>query len=172
MWILAQLPEALIHMIFTLGILGVITGFLLTFIPFISTYRLVIQIVSVLVLTFGVYLEGGLAYKSQIDKEVADLKVKLAEAQVKSEKVNVKIVTKVVKETQLVQDQGKKIIDDIKTIAPVADKQCIVPNEYIDALNRAAKISTLPVPVIDKPKAEVKQDTSKPKLALPPRTDK
>lgn len=172
MFLLNILPETLIHLLLIIGSLGVIAGLILTFIPFIATYRLVIQVVSVLILILGVYLEGGLSYKSQIDKEVADLKVKLAEAQVKSEKVNVKIITKVVKETQAVKDQGKKIIDDIKTLAPVADKQCVVPNEYIDAINRAARIPTLPALVVEKPKTETKEDKAKPKIALPPRTDK
>lgn len=167
MFLLTIFPETLIHMLLIFGGLGVIAGLILTFVPFIATYRLVIQVVSVLILTLGVYLEGGLAYKSEIDKEVADLKVKLADARAKSEKVNVNIVTKVLTDTQKVKDQGKKIIDDIKTAAPVADKQCVVSNEYIDALNRAAKISTLPMPVI-----ETKEDKNKPKLALPPRTDK
>lgn len=167
MWLLTVFPEPLIHTLLLVGALGVIAALILTFIPFVATYRLVIQVVSVLILTLGVYLEGGLAYKSEIDKEVADLKVKLANARAKSESVNVEIVTKVLKDTQSAKDQGKKIIDDIKTLAPVADKQCVVPNDYIDAINRAARIPTLPTPGVEKSKTE-----TKPKLALPPRTDK
>lgn len=167
MWLLSVFPEPFIHSLLLVGALGVIASLILSFIPFIATYRLVIQVVSILLLTFGVYLEGGLAYKSEIDKEVADLKVKLAEARTKSESVNVQIVTRVLKDTQSVKDQGKKIIDDIKTVAPTADKQCVIPNDYIDAINRAAKISTLPAPVVEKPKTE-----TKPNIALPPRTNK
>ena len=71
MWILSFLPEAVTHLIFFVGVIGVIAGFVLGFIPFIAPYKLPIQIISILVLSFGLYLEGGLA-----DQAIWQLKVK------------------------------------------------------------------------------------------------
>ena len=53
MWILSFLPEFIPHLIFIIGVLGTIAGFVLGFIPFVSTYKLPIQITSILILSLG-----------------------------------------------------------------------------------------------------------------------
>ena len=85
MWILYVLPEIAIHLILLVSILGVIAGFLLGFIPFVKQYKLLIQIVSILILTLGVYLEGGLADQKEWQLKVAELETKVKEAEAKAE---------------------------------------------------------------------------------------
>ena len=80
MWILSILPETAIHIIFGIGVLGVIAGFVLGFIPAIKTYKLAIQICSLLVLVFGVYLEGGLADYKEWELKVKEMEAKVAKA--------------------------------------------------------------------------------------------
>ena len=144
MWIFTVLPDAMIHLILTLGILGVIAGFLLGFIPLVKKYKLAIQIISILVMSLGLYLEGGLADHKEWEARVAEVKVKLAEAEARSAKENVKIVEKVVTKTQVVKERGADIIKYVdREIVKYDTKfapggECAIPKEFIKAHNDAA----------------------------------
>ena len=144
MWIFTVLPDAIIHLTLTLGILGVIAGFLLGFIPFVKKYKLVIQIVSILTMSLGLYLEGGLSDNKEWEARVAEVKVKLAEAEARSAKENVKIVEKVVTKTQVVKERGAEIIKYVdREIVKYDTKfapggECEIPKEFIKAHNDAA----------------------------------
>ena len=76
MWIISILPDAAIHLIFILGILGTIAGFVLGFIPFVKTYQFAIQICSIVILVFGVYLEGGLSESKEWELKVKEMEAK------------------------------------------------------------------------------------------------
>ena len=147
MWILSILPDAAIHTIFGLGILGTIAGFVLGFIPFIKAYRLAIQIISIIVLVFGVYLEGGLADYKEWELKVAEMKVKIAEAEAKSANVNTEIQEKVVEKTKIIREKGRDIIKYVdKEIVKKEEiikyiENCPVPKDIIDIHNQAAELN-------------------------------
>lgn len=147
MWILSILPDAAIHTIFGLGILGTIAGFVLGFIPFIRTYKLAIQIISLLVLVLGVYLEGGLADYKEWELKVAEMKVKIAEAENRSANVNTEIQEKVVEKTKIVREKGRDIIKYIdKEIVKKEEvvkyiENCPVPKDIVDLHNQAAELN-------------------------------
>ena len=147
MWILSILPDAAIHTIFGLGILGTIAGFVLGFIPFIKAYRLAIQIISIIVLVFGVYLEGGLADYKEWELKVAEMKVKIAEAEAKSANVNTEIQEKVVGKTKIIREKGRDIIKYVdKEIVKKEEiikyiENCPVPKDIIDIHNQAAELN-------------------------------
>lgn len=147
MWILSILPEAAIHIIFGLGILGTTAGFVLGFIPFIKAYKLAIQVISLLVLVLGVYLEGGLADYKEWELKVAEMKAKLAEAETKSSEKNVEIQEKIVEKTKVVREKGRDIIkyvdrevvknqEVIKFI-----ENCPIPKEIVDLHNQATELN-------------------------------
>lgn len=133
MWILSILPESAIHIIFGLGVLGTIAGFVLGFIPFIRAYKLAIQICSILLLVFGVYLEGGLADYKEWELKVAELKVKLAEAEVRAGNKNIEIQERVVEKTKVIREKGKDIIKYI-------DREVIKDNEVIKYVEQCPNI--------------------------------
>jgi hypothetical protein len=160
MWILSLLPEWVIHAIFMVGVLGVILGFVLGFLPFLGKYKLAIQIISVLILAFGVYLEGGFANEQLWQMKVKEMEVKVKEAEVKAAQKNVEIQEKVVTQTQIVKEKGQDIIkyvdryrdrEVLKTIeGPERVKveevikfveNCPIPQDIIDAHNSAAKMN-------------------------------
>jgi hypothetical protein len=144
MWILSILPEAAIHIIFGLGVLGTIAGFVLGFIPFVKAYQFAIQICSIVVLVVGVYLEGGLSDYKEWEFKVKELEVKVAEAKVESEKVNTKIVEKIVTQKQIIREQGKTITEYVDREIVKYDTKylpgaiCEIPQEVIKAHNMAA----------------------------------
>ena len=147
MWILSILPEAAIHTIFGLGILGTIAGFVLGFLMFMRPYRLAVQICSLILLTFGVYLEGGLADYKEWELRVKEMEAKVAQAEAKSANVNTEIQEKVVEKTKVIREKGRDIIKYIdKEIVKKEEvikyvENCPVPKDIIDLHNQAAELN-------------------------------
>jgi uncharacterized membrane protein (DUF106 family) len=147
MWILSILPDAAIHIIFGLGILGTIAGFVLGFIPFVKTYQFAIQICSIIVLVFGVYLEGGLADYKEWELRVKEMEAKVAQAEAKSANTNIEIQEKVVEKTKIIREKGRDIIKYIdKEVVKKEEvikyiENCPVPKEFIDLHNQAAELN-------------------------------
>jgi hypothetical protein len=139
MWIINWLPEFVVHLIFLAGVVGTIAGFVLGFIPFISKYKLPIQIISLLLLSLGVYLEGGLAEKAKWELRVKEMEAKVAQAEAKSAQVNTEIVEKVITQKQVIKVKGDKVIEYIDREVKVFDNTCTVPEIAIKAHNMAAK---------------------------------
>ena len=150
MWIINWLPEFVVHLIFLAGVVGTIAGFLLGFIPFVSKYKLPIQIISLLLLSLGVYLEGGLAEKAKWELRVKEMEAKVAQAEAEAAKVNTVIVEKVVKEKEFIKVKGQKVIEYIDREVKVFDENCTVPNVAIKAHDMSAG-NELP---IEAPKTE------------------
>ena len=146
MWILSILPDAAIHIIFGLGILGTIAGFVLGFIPLVKTYQLAIQVISILVLVFGVYLEGGLADYKEWELKVKEMEAKMAQAEAQSANKNIEIQEKIVEKTKVIREKGKDIIQYIdKEVIKKEEvikyvENCPVPKDVIDTLNKAASM--------------------------------
>ena len=145
MWILSFLPECAFHLMLGIGILGTVAGFVLGMIPFIKQYVIPVRIISLLILILAVYLEGGLADNKIWEARVKEMEVKVAEAEAKSAKENVKIVEKIVRKTQIVRIRGEDIIKYVeKEVVKYDEKfatggQCELPKEFIKAVNDAAE---------------------------------
>tara|TARA_R110000868_G_scaffold151399_2_gene375890 strand:- start:495 stop:953 length:459 start_codon:yes stop_codon:yes gene_type:complete len=147
MFILSILPDAAIHIIFGLGILGTIAGFVLGFIPFVKTYKLAIQVISLLVLVLGVYLEGGLADYKEWELRVKEMEAKVAQAEAQSANKNIEIQEKIVEKTKVVREKGKDIIKYVdKEVIKKEEvikyiENCPVPKEIIDLHNQATELN-------------------------------
>jgi len=147
MWILSILPDAAIHIIFGLGILGTIAGFVLGFIPFVKTYQFAIQICSIVVLVFGVYLEGGLADYKEWELKVKEMEAQVAKAEAQSANKNVEIQEKIVEKTKVIREKGRDVIKYIdKEVVKKEEvikyiENCPVPKEIIDLHNQATELN-------------------------------
>lgn len=147
MWIISFLPEWVFHLIFSLGVLGTIAGFVLGFIPFVKSYKLPIQIISLLLLVLGVYLEGGLADNKEWELKVKEMEVKMAETQAKGAEKNVEIQEKIVEKTKVIREKGRDIIqyvdrEVVKNQEVVKyTENCAIPKEIIDLHNQAAELN-------------------------------
>ena len=73
MWIFTFAPEWFFHLLFGAGLVGIIAGFVLGFIPIIKKYAIPIKVISLIVLGFGIYLEGGLADFREWQLKAAEL---------------------------------------------------------------------------------------------------
>ena len=145
MWIISFLPDWVFHAITFVGVLGTVAGFVLGMIPAIKTYIIPVRVISILLLSFGLYLEGGLADYKVWEAKVKEVEAKLAEAELKSAKENTKIVTKVITKTQIVKVRGNDIVKYVdREIVRYDTKfapggQCEIPKEFIKAHNSAAE---------------------------------
>lgn len=145
MWVLSVLPEAIIHTIFGIGVFGVIAGFVLGFIPFIKAYKLAIQVISILLLVFGVYLEGGLADYKEWELKVKEMEAQVAEAKAKGAEKNVEIQEKIVEKTKVVREKGQTIIKYVdrevvknEEVIKYVEQCPTVPSIIIEQMNKAA----------------------------------
>ncbi len=160
-WLLSFFPDFIAHLLAVIGILLFIAATFLGIVPFISQYKLPGQLLGALMFAVGLYLEGGIAYKDEIAVKVAELQTKLAQAVVDGAKTNVQIVEKVVVQKQLIKTKGDTVIKYIETHKEAIDKACVIPQDVIDAHNKAATLQGIDEAI--QPNAGYK---------LPSRTDK
>lgn len=139
MWMLSFIPDFVFHLITFVGILGIVASFFFGFIPFVSQYKLPIQVVSVIALVIGIYFEGGMANEAKWQAKVHEMEVKVAEAQAKSASENVKLVEKIVYKDKIIKERGESIVQYVNREIVKYDNQCIIPKEFIEVVNKAAE---------------------------------
>jgi hypothetical protein len=105
---------------------------------------LAILVVSGVILSFGLYLEGGLADNKIWETRVLEVEAKLAKAEAQSQKENIKIVERVVTKTKVVKERSDEIIKYVDREIVKYDTKflpggiCEIPKEFIKAHNDAA----------------------------------
>lgn len=145
MWILSWLPNWIFYGIFFAGLLGLLATYVMKFIPFVYVYRTPIQAVSVLAIAIGTYMSGAISNEKAWQARVKEMEAKVAAAQVESAKENIKIVEKVVTQTQIIKTRGEDIIKYVDREIVKYDTKfapggiCEIPKEFIEAHNRAAE---------------------------------
>jgi signal transduction histidine kinase len=139
MWILKFLPDFIFHLILLLGIAGLVASFVLKFIPFISQYRLPIQVVGAVLVVIGLYMAGAIANESAWQARVDELNLKIARAEAQSAEANTQLASKLAakqREIQAVQEDAR---NRIRQNAAAMDSVCKVPSEVISILNDTAR---------------------------------
>ena len=106
MFIFTILPELFVHLIFGLGIFLTIVGFFLSFIPFISAYKLPIKIIGFIVLVFGIYLEGGLANNKEWELKVKEVEAQVAKAEAESANLNTQLQAALSDKKQVIKEKA------------------------------------------------------------------
>lgn len=139
MWILNFLPFWVFHLITILAVLGLLAGFVLGMIPVINKYKLPIQAVSILLLAFGLYMEGAISNEEKWQALVKEMEAKVALAEEKSKNANSKIEYKFIDKVKLVDKTQVVIQEKLKEVEKVIDAKCEIDPSVISILNEAAK---------------------------------
>jgi hypothetical protein len=147
MFLLSFIPDALIQLIVNgiliAGIVGCVVsfffGFFVRWMPWIIPYRMLLQIVALILLIAGVYFKGGIGVEMEWRERlrVAEEKIKVAEE--KSQQVNTVIEKVYVDRVKTVKDVQVVVQEKIVEKEKIIDAECKVPKEAIDILNEAAK---------------------------------
>jgi len=142
MWLIDFFSDFVAHLIVTAGVIGVLitsVPVIWSLLPTFKLYKLPIQIVSVLALLFGAYLEGGIAKDAMWENKVSILEKKISEAEVRSAKVDTKVITKLITKKQIIKEKGDTITQYIDRELVKYDELCPIPVEVIKSHNAAAK---------------------------------
>jgi hypothetical protein len=139
MWIFKFLPDSFFHAFGIIGILAILVSMFLKRIPFVENYYIPIRIVGFVVMCFGIFFEGALYNNREWVARVKEMEAKVAAAEIESKKENIKIVQKVVVKQQIVKERGEDIIKYVDREITKYDNTCVIPKEFVKALNDAAK---------------------------------
>lgn len=145
MWLLNWVPDFVFHIIVIVGILGIIASFFFSFVPFISQYKLPIQIVSILVLVVGIWFEGAISNNNSWLLKVKELETKLAKAEAQSAQVNTILVEKIVEKDKIIKET-KNELD--KAINKYVTDQCLLSNAAV-ILHNSSSQNELPPSTIN-----------------------
>lgn len=143
MWLLNLLPDWIFYAILAIGTIGLL---LLKFTPFIPVlYRTAITPVLFLFVVFGIFMSGSIYASKDWIARVKEMEAKVAIVEQQSKEENVKIVTKIVKKTELVRERGQDIIKYVDREVTKYDTkflpggECDIPKEFIKSMNDAAE---------------------------------
>jgi hypothetical protein len=143
-WMLGLLPSWFWTLVLTLGILAVITAWILKFIPFVATYRLPILVGGILAMLVGVFYQGFYSNEEKWQSKVREMEAKIAEVQAQAVTASQAVEVKVVEKTKVIREKGKTQIEYIDRVV-TQDKEiikyiemCPVPKAIIDEHNKAA----------------------------------
>ena len=146
MWILQFLPDSLIllatNLLLVLGVVLALAGVVAHKIPVFWRYQIPFKIAGLVLLAGGVYLRGGYGVEMAWRERVAELQVQLDAARQESDKVNEKIVEKVVYRDRIIRVAGETLIEKVDNVITV-EKDCRVPQEAIDVHNEAARLNRI-----------------------------
>ena len=147
MWILHFLPDSfiqfIVHAILLAGIIGCILSFfvinkILRAVPMLSKYATLAQIISAVLLTAGVYLEGGYSTEMQWRQRVQEMEAKVAKAEEESKAANTKLDTKGTEKVKVIREKGLVVKQYIDREVTKYDSTCKIPNEVVKVHNAAA----------------------------------
>jgi hypothetical protein len=141
MWIFTVLPDIFIHILLAIGVISLIAGYLIGFIPAVKPYTTLVQLIGIIILCLSIYLEGGLADTKEWESRTIDLKVKIADMEKQIAQSDIKVIEKVITKTQVVREKGKDVIKYVdREIVKYDTKflpggQCELPQEFFKAYN-------------------------------------
>ena len=137
MWILSYLPTWIFYAITVIGILGLISSYVLGMIPLITQYKLPLQIISVVVIAFGVFIIGGVENELSWQAKGKELEAQVAIATAKSNETNTIVQQKVITKIQIVKQQVEVVKKEIEIQKEYINADCKVSPIAIDLYNKA-----------------------------------
>ena len=143
MFLLHFLPDwllsAFVNGVLISGAVLTVLSFFTSWIPFITQYRVPVQVLGTVLLTAGVYFKGGEAAELQWRNRVAELQQQVNIAQEKSRAATDRLNDEVKRNKQTVKDTTTAIKQDIARNAQQLDKECRVSDAAIEIHNNAAQ---------------------------------
>ena len=137
MWILSYLPTWIFYAIVVMGILGVIASYVLSMVPLVNQYKIPLQVVSIVIIAFGVFIIGGVENELAWQAKVKELEAQVAVATAKSNETNTVVQQKVITKIQIVKQQVEVVKREIEVQKEYINTDCKVSPTAIDLYNKA-----------------------------------
>ena len=138
MFILNWLPDVVFHLMLLVGVLAIGASFVLGFIPFVSQYKLPIQVAGIILTVVAVWYEGGIAKDAEYKARIAAMELKISQAETKAAEANTKLAEQILKEQARIQGITEINKNRLKDLSEQLNKQCTVNQSVINVLNDAA----------------------------------
>lgn len=140
MWILHFLPDSFIlyvvYSAMALGAAGILTSYIIRFIPFINIYRTPIQILSILLLTAGVYWYGGYSTEMWWRGEAARLQEEIRKSEERAPIITKEVVTKY-KDKILIVKHGVEVVKkEIEVKREIINEGCKLNPTAVEMYNK------------------------------------
>lgn len=163
-WMLSLLPDWFWTLVLLVGVLGVLAAWVLKFVPFVKTYRLAIQVGSVLCLLVGVYFQGVIANEEKYKSEHERLKEEIARAEAAFKTANEELSRAQTARDNAIAEKGKTITktidryikgDPVEVVREVVKEKNLSDSErkklesQIAELQRVERECPVPVLLID-----------------------
>ena len=136
---ISWLPAGLIYWFTVILFFGGIVAYVLSkfagIIPFVSRYKLAVELGSVVAILLGGYLYGGVEYRLKA-QEMAE---KVKEAEQKARDANKQMEEELKKKDKQLKEQQAKLRDATRQNAARIDANCKVDPKAIEIINEAAK---------------------------------
>ena len=139
MFILNWLPDVVFHLMLLIGLLAIGASFVLTFIPFVSQYKLPIQVAGIILTVVAVWYEGGIAKDAEYRARIAAMELKISRAETQAAEANTRLAEQILKENTRIRDLTDANRKRLKELADQLNQQCRVDQSVINVLNDAAR---------------------------------
>ena len=139
MWLLNWLPDFVFHLMLLVGLAAIVASFVLQFIPFVSQYKIPMQVAGIILTVIAVWYEGGIAKDQEYRVRIAEMQLKISKAETQAAEANAKLSEQILKEQQKIKDVTAENKRKLQEQASQLNKQCTVNQGVIDILNNAAK---------------------------------
>lgn len=140
MWLLNWLPDWIFYLALFVGAISVVSAlFLIKQIPFVSKYQTPMMLLGILLVVAGIWFAGGIAKDQQYQREIANLRVKIAQAEQQAAETNTKIEYVYRDRVEVVEKVRYKVISAIRESSNEIDANCQVNPAAVDILNQAAE---------------------------------
>ena len=139
MFILEFLPQWVFYAITLAGVVGLcISVTFSTLIP--SNFQIPLDIISILLFTFGVFVLGAYSNEASWQIKVAQMETDIANRELAAEEVTNKVITKYVDNVKIVKGKTSVIIKKVpEYITKYADSKCIINTGFVELLNASSK---------------------------------
>lgn len=143
MWMLSFIPDSFLHLailsILLSGCVLYILSLFFNFLTFLIPYKEPTRIVGTLLIIAGVFFYGSYDTEMRWRRQVEEMQAKIAQAEEKSKKANIKIVTKIQNRVKVIKEYKTVYKNQIKEVATKIDAECKVDPAAIRIINNAAK---------------------------------
>lgn len=147
MFLLSFIPDALIQLVVNgvliAGIIGCVVsfffGFFVRWMPWIIPYRMLLQIVGLVLLIVGIYFKGGVGVEMEWRERVQKAQEAVRVAEEKAKEANIALEAEKKKKQQVITQNKVVIQEKIVEKQKIIDAECKVSKEALEILNDAAK---------------------------------
>ena len=140
---LSFIPDSFLHLailsILLSGCALYILSLFFNFLTFLIPYKEPTRIVGTLLIIAGVFFYGSYDTEMRWRRQVEEMQAKIAQAEEKSKKANIKIVTKIQNRVKVIKEYKTVYKNQIKEVATKIDAECKVDPAAIRIINNAAK---------------------------------